>query len=78
MLNTILSTVALIPALGAPSLHAAPNEVSYELQDSCAVRAAAFFEHLGYSDASFDNHYNSDLNGCFLLLILQKARWEKK
>ena len=78
MFKTIISAVALIPALGASSLHAATNEVSYELQDSCAVRSAAFFEHLGYSDASFENHYNSDLNGCFLLLTITKSQVGKE
>jgi hypothetical protein len=53
------------------------NKIVYELQERCAKRAAEFFEHLGNSDGSFENHYNSDLNDCFLLVTITKSEIKK-
>jgi hypothetical protein len=61
-----------------PSLHAAPNKVGSELQQRCAERSAGFFKHLGSNDASFENHYNPDLDGCFLLLTITKSQVGKE
>jgi hypothetical protein len=77
MFKTILSTVAFVIGLGSASLHAAPNKVVYELQERCATRSEVFFKHLGYSEASFENHYNANLNGCFLLVTITKTQTGK-
>jgi hypothetical protein len=56
---------------------AAPDKIVYEIQERCAKRATEFFNRLGYGDASFENHYNPDLNGCFLLVTITKRETGK-
>jgi hypothetical protein len=47
---------------------AQPNAVVYELQERCAKNAAEFFHRVGLGNASYINHYNPELNGCFILI----------
>src|SRR5262249_3248389 len=56
------------------SLQAAPDKVIYELQERCAARSEVFFKHLGYNDASFENHYNPNLNGCYVLVTIEQFK----
>ena len=56
--------------LTIPTASAEPNKEQYELRERCGRRAAEFFKYLDYRDASFENHYNADLNGCFLLVTI--------
>jgi hypothetical protein len=53
--------------------HASPDKIVYELQERYAKTAGALFERLGIRDASFENHYNPDLNGCFLLVTITRS-----
>jgi hypothetical protein len=52
---------------------AEPNKEIYELQAMCSKHAREFFDRLGLVDASFENHYNPDINGCFLLVNITKG-----
>jgi hypothetical protein len=56
---------------------AATNKEQYELQARCGKDAAEFFERFEKQDPSalsFTNHYNPDLNGCFVLV--NKTRFQ--
>jgi hypothetical protein len=59
---------ALAALLPVPSASAEPNKEQYELQERCGKRAEQFFKQHDYSNARYENHYNPDLNGCFLLV----------
>jgi hypothetical protein len=63
--------------LTIPTASAEPNKEQYELRERCGRRAAEFFKYLGYRDASFENHYNPDLNGCFLLVTITRSETGK-
>ena len=63
--------------LAVPQASAQPNKEQYELRERCGKRAAEFFTYLDYKDASFENHYNPDLNGCFLLVTITKQETGK-
>jgi hypothetical protein len=63
----------------AATAHAEPDKLAYELQERCGKHSAQFVEKLK-SDlepwfatqellTTFRNHYNPNLNGCFLLVL---------
>ena len=66
------ATVVAVVAVGAA--HANPEKVGYELADRCAKSSQAIFESKyaamgnGGVYASFQNHYNPKLNGCFMVI----------
>jgi hypothetical protein len=68
---------ALAAFLTVSQASAEPNKEQYELRERCGKRAAEFFNQLGYRDASFENHYNPDLNSCFLLVTITRSETGK-
>jgi hypothetical protein len=70
-------SAVLAVLLAVPKASAQPNKEQYELWERCGKRAAEFFKYLSYRDASFENHYNPDLNGCFLLVTITKQETNK-
>ena len=66
-----LAATMVISALGTVA-QAQPTKEQYELQERCGKDAAAFFKRFddggGPAKVSFTDHYNPDLNGCFVLL----------
>ena len=70
-----LAATLVLSAVGTAA-HAEPNKAQYELQERCGKDAAAFFKRFNAPDgASYTDHYNPDLNGCFALLNLSQIRW---
>ena len=68
--RALLAATLVLSALGTAA-QAEPNTVQYELQERCGKDAAAFFKRFddgGPAKVSFTDHYNPDLNSCFVLL----------
>lgn len=65
---TVIAVVAMVAA------DANPDRVGYQLADRCAKSSEAIFESKysamgnGGVYASFQNHYNPKLNGCFMVI----------
>jgi hypothetical protein len=69
--------LTVVLAAAGTAADAEPNKEQYELQARCGKDAAEFFQHfdVGYPQkVSFTNHYNPDLNGCFVLV--NRTRFE--
>jgi hypothetical protein len=69
--------LTLVLAAAGTAAQAESNKEQYELQERCGKDAAEFFQRFdkGYPPAvSFTNHYNPDLNGCFVLV--NRTRFE--
>jgi len=65
--------LALALAGAGTAAQAELNKAQYELQERCGKDAAKFFKRFSAPDgASYTNHYNPDLNGCFALLNLSR------
>ena len=63
--------LTLVLAAEGTAAHTEPNKEQYELQARCGKDAAEFFDRFEKRDpsaVSFTNHYNPDLNGCFVLV----------
>jgi hypothetical protein len=48
------------------------NRVDYDLQERCGKNAAEYVKKQ-YGDASYVNHYNKNLNKCFVLIDYQEG-----
>lgn len=80
----IMASLAVATVVTTAQASAEPNAVQYELAERCGKDAAAFFKNLDYNDASYSNHYNPDLNGCYMMVNnrftrdrkLIESRWE--
>jgi len=67
-----LAATLVLSAVGTAA-RAEPNKAQYELQERCGKDAAAFFKRFNApGGASYTDHYNPDLNGCFALLNLSE------
>jgi len=77
MMDRVLVVAAALLLVGTAS-HAQPNKEQYELQERCGRRAAEFFDRvkkelqsmegpLRWFHSTYQNHYNSRLNKCFIL-----------
>jgi hypothetical protein len=67
--------LTLVLAAVGPAAQAESNKEQYELQERCGKDAATFFQRFktdNPSAVSFTNHYNPDLNGCFVLVNLTR------
>jgi hypothetical protein len=78
-MTKILATVGLIALAALGEVKAEPNKVLYELQERCGKQATEWFvsewgrsgivnTNDGQIIADFQNHYNSKLNTCIVLL----------
>jgi hypothetical protein len=73
LIKTLLAAT-VIAAVAAVAAHANPDKVGYELADRCAKSSQALFKSKyaamgnGGVYASFQNHYNPKLNGCFMVI----------
>ncbi len=81
MLKSLSFRLPLVSAIAIAALpysaQAEPNAVLYQLQERCGRSASAFFKEEwphtisntkdGQTISSYENHYDPDLNKCFLL-----------
>lgn len=70
----MILVIAAIILCGVVMYVTKPNSISLNSQTQCAEAANKYFIARGYSEnvASYQNHYNSKLNKCFVLITTRQ------